>query len=80
MLLSGNITIDEVLNSMVEEQLRRAGMLRELIDVRNDVKTIEEFENDDLEDILVCLADFFRWLPKIIQGLDPLIIAIKIHL
>ena len=64
MLLSGNRTIDEVLNSKVyveylkldEEQLWRAGMLRELLDVRNDVKTIEELENDDVEDILEFLC------------------------
>jgi hypothetical protein len=39
-----------------EEQLWRADMLRELIDVRNDVKSIEELENDDLEDILEFLC------------------------
>jgi hypothetical protein len=64
MLHAGNNTIDEVLNSKVdveyhkldEEQLWRAHMLRELIDVRNDVKSIEELENDDLEDILEFLC------------------------
>ena len=64
MLLAGNRTIDEVLNSKVdveyhkldEEQLWRADMLRELIDVRNDVKSIEELENDDLEEILEFLC------------------------
>ena len=64
MLHAGNNTIDEVLNSKVdveyhkldEEQLWRADMLRELIDVRNDVKSIEEMENDDLEDILEFLC------------------------
>ena len=64
MLLAGKRTIDEVLSSKVdveyhkldEEQLWRAGMLRELIDSRNDVKTIEELENDDLEDILEYLS------------------------
>ena len=64
MLLAGKSTLGEVLDSkgdieyhkMTEEELWRPNLLKEIIDVLNDEKTVAMIDNDELEDILKFLC------------------------
>ena len=64
MLLAGKSTLGEVLDSKVdveynkitEEEFWRPNLLKEIIDVLNDEKTVAMIDNDELEDILKFLC------------------------
>ena len=64
MLLSGKNTIKEVLDSRLdfeyhkleEEEVWKEIMLKEIIDIQNEEKTMEALDNDELTDILEYLC------------------------
>ena len=64
MLLSGKNTINEVLDSRLdfeyhkfeEEEVWKEIMLKEIIDIQNEEKTMEALDNDELTDILEYLC------------------------
>ena len=77
MILSGQNTIEEVLDSKVdfeyhkleEDQNWKVNMLAEIIDVLNGEKIIEDSETDDLTDILEYLCT--GWFLFFIAGFYP---------